>query len=87
MERFTNAELVDMHQIYGLVEENAREANKFYLEKYPHRIEHDRRALVIYITIWVNMDHYDGQGIVKGAASYSNSQLQTQCVEYRSKEP
>ncbi|GFV86159.1 hypothetical protein TNCV_671561 [Trichonephila clavipes] len=37
MERFTNTELTDMHLIYGLVEGNARAAERLYCERYLKR--------------------------------------------------
>ena len=43
MERFTNAELADMHFVYGLADGNARQAQRLYEERFPHREVPDQR--------------------------------------------
>ncbi|GFX61186.1 hypothetical protein TNCV_4565811 [Trichonephila clavipes] len=51
MGRFTNIDLADMHLIYGLAEENARAAGRWYRERSHHGDAPDRR-------IFTNLHHY-----------------------------
>ena len=43
MERFTVAELADMHFVYGVADGNAVEARRVYEERFPGREVPDRR--------------------------------------------
>ncbi|GFU65204.1 hypothetical protein TNCV_2134091 [Trichonephila clavipes] len=43
MERFTNTKLEDMHMLYGLLEGNARAAERLYPEMYPQRYAQDHQ--------------------------------------------
>lgn len=44
MNRYTNAEMTDMHFIYGLADGNSREARRLYLERFPNRNVPDRKT-------------------------------------------
>lgn len=44
MNRYTNAEMTDMHYIYGLADGNALEARRLYTERFPGRIAPDRKT-------------------------------------------
>ena len=43
MARYTNAEMADMHYIYGLADGNALKAKRLYMERFPNRIVPDRK--------------------------------------------
>ena len=43
MNRYTNADMTDMHFIYGLADGNALEARRLYIERFPARIAPDRK--------------------------------------------
>lgn len=46
MVQFTNAEMTDMHFVYGMAQGNSRAARRIYQERYPHRLVPNRQTFV-----------------------------------------
>ncbi|GFX86657.1 hypothetical protein TNCV_1408561 [Trichonephila clavipes] len=73
--RFTHTELADMHMIYGLAEQHsdciaqAEHQRDCIVKGIQRKIHRTDRCLLICITIFVNMDHYEVLVIVRAGTS------------------